>query len=83
MRRKLRDLVVFSIEGLDLSRIVASDLTPNATGSETEEDGKSTKGEKEPTVNGKSNRDLPSSDDDRLGIAPIRCQQQWTLYDAL
>lgn len=32
MKRKLRDLVVFPIEGLDLSRIVVPSSSPNASG---------------------------------------------------
>lgn len=39
MRRKLRDLVVFPIEGLDLSRIMAQEPNPSSTASKSRENG--------------------------------------------
>ena len=63
MRRKLRDLVVFPVEGLDLSRIVASDKSstqptsaPPASDPPKKRKGKAKKA-KQPKVNG----DVPAS----------------------
>ena len=52
MRRKLRDLVVFPTEGLDLSRIMATDTLSSAV------DGMTTKDNKDITQNGFSSEEL-------------------------
>lgn len=62
MRRKLRDLVVFPVEGLDLSRIVASDSAP--IGQDADEDGKRRNDVKETGLNGKSHHESAFLDDE-------------------
>ncbi len=65
MRRKLRDLVVFPVEDLDLSRIVASDTTPCRNENEVEEDSKSSTGGKE-SSNGKSHQESEPTEESSI-----------------
>ena len=64
MRRKLRDLVVFPVEGLDLSRIVASDTLPSSDDPEINVQAQSKKGK---TTGRKMSGE--SYDDDSITLA--------------